>query len=262
MISFNQLGNFGRLGNQMFQYSSLLGIANYHSYQISIPPPEVFGVNDALVRNSKSSIYDCFEVKSDYFGIQNLPTMHERSFQFDQKLFETCPDNVNLHGYFQTEKYFKHIKGELKNVFLFHDEIKKKCKKYLPELKDKISLHVRRTDYLGIQNVLPVCPIEYYSKALDILESKNKICFVFSDDLNWCREQPLFQKDNIIFVDKDVYVCLYLMTLCDYHILANSSLSWWGAWLSNSKQVIAPKNWFANGIHNTTDLYCKEWYQL
>ena len=60
MISFNQLGNFGRLGNQMFQYSSLLGIANYHSYQISIPSSEVFGTNDALVRNSKSSIYDCF----------------------------------------------------------------------------------------------------------------------------------------------------------------------------------------------------------
>ena len=258
MISFNNLGNYGHLGNQMFQYSSLLGIARKHSYEIMIPPRESFGKNYPL----KSSIYNCFEIKSDYYGFQNVPTLKERFFQFDVELFEKCSDNVDLNGFFQTEKYFKHIENEIRNIFSFRDEIKKECDVYSFETKNSISLHVRRTDYLGIQNVLPVCSIEYYSRALDILESKNKICFVFSDDLNWCRQQTLFQKDNIIFVDKDVYVCLYLMTLCDYHILANSSLSWWGAWLSNSKQVVTPKNWFANGIHNTTDLYCKEWYQL
>ena len=261
MISFNQLGNFGRLGNQMFQYSSLLGIANYHSYQIAIPPSEVFGANDALVRNSKSSIYDCFEVKSDYVGVQNLPTINERSFQFDQKLFETCPDNVNLHGYFQTEKYFKHIRSELKDIFSFSNEVKKKCKKYLLESKDKISIHIRRTDFLNLQHVHNICSIDYYSRALDILESKNKTCYVFSDDLSWCREQALFQKENVVFVDEDVYICLYLMTLCDYHILANSSFSWWGTWLSNSKQVIAPKNWVVNNI-NTSDLYCDSWIKI
>ena len=258
MISFNNLGNFGHLGNQMFQYSSLLGIAKYHNYEIMIPSKQNFGKNYPL----KSSIYNCFDIQADFFNFQNVFTIQEKNFNFDKELFERCPDSVNLQGYFQTEKYFKHISNDLKKIFTFDKKIKEEFDIYKFNTENIISLHVRRADYLDIQNVLPVCSIEYYSKALDILELKNKICFIFSDDLDWCRQQTLFQKDNIMFIDKNVYVCLYLMSLCNYHILANSSLSWWGAWLSNSKQVIAPKNWFAQGVHDTSDLYCKDWCKL
>ena len=109
--------------------------------------------------------------------------------------------------------------------------------------KDFISLHIRRGDYLYNPNH-PVQPIEYYKKALEQMP-KDLPVIVFSDDSQWCREHEFFEDNRfMISEDNEDHYDLCLMSMCGYHIIANSSFSWWGAWLAKSKKIIAPKDWF------------------
>ena len=110
MISFNNIGNLGRLANQMFQYASLKGIARNRGYDFTIPPQEVFGQNDELVRNSSLNIYTVFEnISKNNIQVVRNPILQERMHEFDEELFRSCPDNVDLFGYYQSPKYFEHI---------------------------------------------------------------------------------------------------------------------------------------------------------
>lgn len=261
MLSFNSLGNLGRLGNQMFQYASLKGIAINRGYEFCIPPKEVFGTRDGMV-SKDLNIYDLFDLESKNKTslIRNQP-FPERTFTFDEDLFNNCPDNVDLFGYYQTEKYFKHIEQEIKQDFSFDKELLEDCKLFISPYGSSISLHIRRGDYLTNPNH-PVQSLEYYQQALKILPD-NLPVFVFSDDCSWCFQQQVFQDERFMIAQNsalDVDLCL--MTLCDYHVIANSSLSWWGAWLANSKKVIAPKNWFGGQLaiqKPVTDLVFGNW---
>ena len=120
MLSFNNIGNLGRLANQMFQYASLKGIARHRGYDFSIPPREVFGQNDGNVKNSDVILYDVFSIeKANNVQLMQNPVLQERIHIFDSELFINCPDNVDLFGYYQTEKYFKHIEDEIRKDFTF-----------------------------------------------------------------------------------------------------------------------------------------------
>ena len=102
MISFNNIGNLGRLANQMFQYASLKGIARNRGYDFSIPPEQVFGQNDPLVKTSPLNIYNVFEnISSNNIQISKNPILAERMHEFDRQLFDSCPDNIDLYGYYQ-----------------------------------------------------------------------------------------------------------------------------------------------------------------
>ena len=106
--------------------------------------------------------------------------------------------------------------------------------------------------------------MQYYQKALSLLP-ENLPVLVFSDDFKWCDQQSLFSDDRFMIAQQSsVDADLCMMTFCNYHIIANSTLSWWGSWLSNSKKTIAPKNWFGGSCinHNTDDLYCSDWVIL
>jgi hypothetical protein len=156
-------------------------------------------------------------------------------------LFLNCPDGVDLLGYYQTEKYFKHIEDEIRKDFSFDQELLDTCKGFIEG--DTISLHIRRGDYVVNPNH-PTQSLSYYSEALSRLKSDLPV-IIFSDDPQWCKQQKLFDNDRFMIAEGNTTDCdLCLMSLCKYHIIANSSFSWWGAWLANSKQVIAPKNWF------------------
>jgi hypothetical protein len=246
MLSINRLGNLGRLANQMFQYASLKGISKNRGYSFIIPPRDVFGQEDGNVKNSDVILYDVFEriERTNDIAFQEADIIWERRHDFDEELFTNCPDNVDLVGYFQTEKYFKHIEDEIREDFTFNEELLFNCKAFLKENfdSDVISLHIRRGDYTVNPNH-PVQPISYYEEALSKMPELPVI--VFSDDENWCKEQELFKSDRFLISEEnttDTDLCL--MSLCNYHIIANSSFSWWGAWLAKSKKVIAPKNWF------------------
>jgi hypothetical protein len=266
MISFNYLGNLGRLGNQMFQYASLKGIAKNRGYDFIIPPREVFGKKDQLVNSSELNLYNIFDLdSSNTIGLTQNKVQKEYSFKFDEILFSTCEDNVDLYGFFQSEKYFKHITDDIKKDFSFNTNILNQCKQFYKDNFNNyevISLHIRRGDYTQNPNH-PTQLIEYYKNALNNLPQVSVI--IFSDDPDWCKSQKLFDSDKFFISENNsVDFDLCLMTLCYYHIIANSSFSWWGAWLSNSKKVIAPKNWFGGACinHSTEDLYCSDWIIL
>ena len=266
MISFNNIGNLGRLANQMFQYASLKGIARNRGFDFTIPPEDVFGQNDPLVKTSPLNIYNVFEnISKNKIEIVRNPVLQERMHEFDEELFRSCPDNVDLFGYFQSPKYFNHIKDEIKNDFKFTNEVESLCSEMYESISGKkiVSLHIRRTDYT-VNNNHPLQPMSYYEEALKLFD-KNTQILVFSDDPKWCQEQGLFADDSVMISEgNDADIDLCLMTKCDYHIIANSSFSWWGAWLGDSEKVVAPKNWFADSCAHKTvgDMEFSDWTWL
>lgn len=258
MLSLNNLGNMGHLGNQMFQYASLKGIATANKTSFVIPPKDYFGKNYPTL----SKFYECFDLNC-IRAVTNFKTYVEKDFSFCPELLNGISEDLNLQGYFQSEKYFKHIEHEIKKDFSFISSIKNDCLNFKNSFGisgESISLHIRRGDYLNLQEYHPTILLDYYSKSLSKLP--NLPVIIFSDDPEWCLQQELFEDDRFMVSSFNTpYFDMCLMTMCDYHIIANSSFSWWGAWLSESKKVIAPKKWFGSSLshNNTKDLYCQNW---
>ena len=250
MISFNSLGKSGRLGNQMFQYAALRGIASKHGYSYSIPY--------SLFVNpwTDHQLNTCFKLnKNIVYGTTNNKTINESSFSFDEYIFNNCPDNIDISGYFQTEKYFAHIKNEIIKDFTFRINFDKPFNEY-------IALHIRRGDYINQPNYHPVCSIDYYMNALSIIQDDIPTV-IFSDDINWCKENI---KANIYMENTTNIQDLYLMTQATHNVIANSSFSWWGAWLNQNpnKIVVSPKVWFGPSYSHyiMDDIRPSEWIQL
>jgi hypothetical protein len=260
MIGFNALGKLGRLGNQMFQFASLKGIAKNNNYNFCLPPSED---KDEWTDHQ---LFVPFKFQNVMLlNIQyidgNRPTVQEKSFSFDEELYNNCPKWVNLQGYFQSEKYFKNIEDDIRNDFQFHDHIYNPAKKMVDSVDNPISLHIRRTDYLTLSNNHNNLGLEYYEEALKHFDNDRTV-IIFSDDPEWCNQQEIFSGDRFLVSENNSnYVDLCLMTLCKDHIIANSSFSWWGAWLAKGNKVIAPSKWFGpdNAHLDTTDLYCSDW---
>ena len=263
MLTFNNLGNLGRLANQMFQYASLKGIARNRGFEFMIPPASAFGTRDLLVRQDGTNIYDIFDLSDNNYGLQVNQVCMERMHEFDEELFNSCPDNIDLYGYYQSPKYFEHIKDEIKSDFTFSKEVEAICTEMFETVHSDqkvISVHLRRTDYT-VNNNHPLQPMSYYEDALKLFD-KNVQILVFSDDPHWCQEQELFADDSIMISEgNDADIDLCLMTKCDYHIIANSSFSWWGAWLGDSEKVVAPSNWFADSCASKSvkDMEFSDW---
>ena len=266
MIGFNALGRMGRLCNQMFQYAALKGIARNTGVDCCIPH-YTQAVDDGIGNMLRTELFDSFDldVKVELLNNGHAPVVNERHFHFDEELFKMCPDHVDLRGYFQTEKYFKHIEKEIRSDFTFKDEILNPCKEMIESVENPIALHVRRGDYIQNSENHFNLPIAYYEAALSKFDA-NRNVIVFSDDPVWCHDEGIFADDRfIISENEDNRVDLCLMSLCDDFIIANSSYSWWGAWLSTNKDktVIAPAQWFGKTgytkDHNTKDLIPNDW---
>lgn len=177
-----------------------------------------------------------------------------------------------LEGYWQSEKYFEPIANQIRADFTLKQEFDGKNKEVqkLMQSTNSISLHIRRGDYVSnvhAQKVHGLCDINYYEEAMKILETKehgNINYFVFSDDLAWAKEN-LSSKYPLHFIDnnagKDSYKDILLMSYCQHNIIANSSFSWWGAWLNPNpdKMVIAPKKWFGSYQVNLDDMFPLKW---
>ena len=269
MIGFNALGRMGRLANQMFQYASLKGIAQNVGADICIPYYKN-AVDDGIGNQLRTELFDGFNLDVNISLLNNgyAPVVQERFFYFDEELFTLCPDHVSLQGYFQTEKYFKHIEKEIRKDFTFIDQIYNPCKEMIEFVENPIALHIRRTDYLKNAENHHNLSLKYYDDALSHFDSDRNV-IVFSDDSKWCSEQKLFSDDRfLISENSDNRVDLCLMTLCSDFIIANSSYSWWGAWLSSNqnKKVIAPIEWFGQTgytkDHDTKDLIPDEWTRI
>ena len=268
-IGFNALGRMGRLCNQMFQYAALKGIARNTGVDCCIPH-YTQAVDDGIGNMLRTELFDSFDldVKVGLLNNGHAPVVNERHFHFDEELFKMCPDHVDLRGYFQTEKYFKHIEKEIRSDFTFKDEILNPCKEMIESVENPIALHVRRGDYIKNAENHFNLPIEYYDAALGKFDDDRNV-IVFSDDPLWCHDEGIFVDDRfIISENEDNRVDLCLMSLCDDFIIANSSYSWWGAWLSTNKdkKVIAPVQWFGTKgytkDHDTKDLIPETWIRI
>lgn len=253
MVTSNLIGG---LGNYMFQVASVYSLA--------------LDNNDSVVLDSQSSVtvhkhidsYSNNILRNLTFGKPVVVKSYTEPF-FHYNRIPYSP-NIGLNGYYQSEKYFTNNRDKILELFSIDDTSKEQINKKYGEILNlkTCSIHVRRGDYLRLPNHHPICSLNYYKEAMShMLVDK---FLVFSDDIQWCKEN--FIGDKFIFIeDNPDYIDMWLMSLCDNNIIANSSFSWWGAWLNKNptKKIVAPNKWFGSAIrHNTKDLIPHTWIKI
>lgn len=264
MITFNNIGYMGRLGNQMFQMASTIGIARRLGLD-PVFPLENFG-SQSPYSHTGCDLLQCFNIPEAFIkpmsDIQINYIYSESVFNYNQEISD-IPDYTALSGYFQTEKYFEHIESEIREIFTFRDSIESIAESMDINTNNSVSIHIRRGDYLSSPDHHPTQDAEYYKRSISEFGS-DKIFYIFSDDIEWCRQ--IFTGSNFRFIDSgNPYADLCIMSKLKNHIIANSSFSWWGAWLSGKdSKVVAPIRWFGPALANkdTSDIYCKNWIKI
>jgi len=196
--------------------------------------------------------------------IDNCPTPTYREVSFNYSKIPYQP-NMCLFGYFQSEKYFKHRERETKDLFSPTTDTENYIRSRYGTISEETatSIHVRRGDYLQLSHIHPPCSANYFDRALESVPPTSRV-LVFSDDIGWCKNSLPIPNAEYIEGERD-YVDLFLMSKCQNNIIANSSFSWWGAWLNDhpEKQVIAPRKWFGEGSpYDSRDLIPEGWITL
>ncbi|MDI6034176.1 alpha-1,2-fucosyltransferase [Flavobacterium sp. LB2P84] len=288
----------GGLGNQMFQYAfaSILAKKNKTSVLIDRNSFEVTEKRHGYTpRNFELNVFNNSygqATASDIITFDNLsiidklkkklglhyPKRYEEiAFNFQSETL-SIKAPIYLTGYFQSYKYFTGFENYIKKKFSFPvDKLDEMNKKLLITIKNSntISIHVRRGDYVSdtlTQQFHGNCSLEYYLEAIALLSSKSKdfILIFFSDDSQWVKEQFQNLPYSKIFIDQNKnensWKDMFLMSSCNHNIIANSSFSWWAAWLNENpeKIVIAPKHWYveSEAEKHTMDLIPSAWIRL
>lgn len=240
----------GGLGNQLFQIAT--------AYSLSIDNNDEFLVNfNAGSFTQKPAI----EYKNNVlYKIKELINLSACKYVYYEPFFKyneiPYTKDIVLHGYFQSEKYFLKNKELIQKLFLNDNIIDQLKSKYQNILDNSVSIHIRRGDYLTKPSFHTNQKIDYYTNSINYLQNIKNI-LIFSDDIDWCKSN--FIDDRISFISElSDYEDLYLMSLCENNITANSSFSWWGAWLNlnKNKKVIMPKLWFGPSANiDWSDIY-------
>lgn len=191
-------------------------------------------------------------------------------FLFDEEKLKANGSKLYF-GYWQNQRYFIDIEEEIKSSFQFKNELSEKNETYLHSIRqsNSISVHIRRGDYIGHESLGGLCSLEYYQNAIAIIQAKIESAsfFIFSDDMEWCKNNLLLPA-NTTFVEgnkgQNSYVDMQLMSNCKHNVIANSSFSWWGAWLNQNleKIVIAPGKWINDDNYNDSDIIPKAWLKI
>lgn len=287
---------FGGLGNQMFQYAFALSLSKAHKQPFFIDTREFqescnrdtlrfFELNkynisaQVILKERLSSyklarhplLYRIFRKLAKKLPFGFLGYYREQNFSYDNSILKTISTGY-IDGHWQSYKYFENFRTEI--VLQFRPQhLDNQNQKIANQIStsNAVSLHVRRGDYITNQHAKQhhgSCTLDYYYNAIKKLEKNTSDLhfFLFSDDPKWVQEN-LKINHPLTIMDfngaKNAHLDMFLMTFCKYHIIANSSFSWWGAWLSNSpdKKVYAPKNWFNSG-QSTDDLIPEEWERI
>lgn len=194
----------------------------------------------------------------------------KKCWSFDSEILD-IQDNCYLFGYWQSDLYFKNIREEILQSFHFPKfKENSQNEKVSRRLKDcrSVSVHIRRGDYLKVAATL--CSISYYEKAITLMKEKvnPELFVIFSDDIAWCKEHfgNLIGASETLYVDwnkgKESFRDMQLMSLCQHNIIANSSFSWWGAWLNQNpnKIVMCPSRWMPHGTQ--PDVLPSDWIKI
>lgn len=285
----------GGLGNQMFQFATgralsihtkqslALDISGFNSYPLhnGFELQRVFKLPSSVASESDiAKVIGRFPALAIRIGLPSkyckLIARHnyikEPSFKYWDGLLE-LPGNHYLDGYWQSEKYFKDFSEQIRRDFVFRSEMTEANKSIALQIKDScsVSCHIRRGDYVAnikAYQTHGVCSLDYYANSIDLIRAKliSPRFFIFSDDQDWVKSNLTFP-ENSVFVGGNhgihSFRDMQLMSLCKHHIIANSSFSWWGAWLNpnESKIIIAPKKWFSVAIDDG-DLIPDSWIRL
>lgn len=289
----------GGMGNQMFQYALFLKLSSlgrevkfddvseydgrdnarpYMLFPFGIKYPRATA--EEIKKITDGFTYFPHRIRRKIFGRKSLE-YHEKDCNFDPEVLEREP--AYLTGYFQSEKYFEDVADEVKLTFAFTsvifekiaNELLEKVREYEKKTDGcySVSIHIRRGDYLESNEVYGgICTQAYYERAIALVREHHPkaVFFVFSneDDFaeHWCREAEENHGGSFVpvlgFPEDLGYLAMYLMSKCRSHIIANSSFSWWGAYLSSSsdKMVIAPSKWFNN--QTCLDIYTKDMIRI
>jgi hypothetical protein len=245
-ITFSELGSFGRLGNQMFQFAMIKGVANKIGANVIIPT-----IDCDVKKLSLNCIIKNINIANKY---------KEKSFNYDANVFNVKRD-TDFSGYFQSYKYFTNIEQIIKEEFRCGSLVEREVDDKLKNLGNVVSVHVRRTDYLTFSNVHPSHDKIYYDKGMNYFRKMGNFKFMIcSDDIGWCKRNII--GDDVVYSDGNKFVDLAILYKCQHNIIANSSYSWWGAYLNQNKDkiIIYPKNWFGvDGPKDWSDLIPKGW---
>ena len=282
----------GGLGNQMFQYAFLLSLQyrfpnrviegdlgdyevleHHNGYELE----RIFGIKIPLCSESEKESHK-INMSVPYrflrkIGLKNIgfpKRVMDLQHGFNEEFILALLDQDFLWGYWQDEKYFKNIRNMVLKEFTFpaikKEEIRNYEIKKIIESGNSISVHVRRGDYLLETDYISLCKSNYYQKAIQEMKEKveNPQWFVFSDDIKWCREN-LTLGSNVYYVEhntgKNSFRDMHLMSLCKHNIIANSTFSWWGAWLNvnSGKIVICPDEFYKNNEQFNKNIVCDGW---
>lgn len=286
----------GGLGNQMFQYAFGRRIALLRNTELKI---DVTDLNDKTKKHtSRKFELDVFtqtpaiatEAEIDKFtGYQRskikriirrvffikspYKIVGEPTHAFIPEVLNT-KDNSLLIGFWQTEKYFLPIAETIRKDFTFEKPLVGLNKTIAEEItsSDSVSVHIRRGDYVydPVTNKYHgTCDVYYYYRAVDLIKKKfsNIALYIFSDDMEWVKQNMKFDAP-VKYINgnsgDDSYIDMQLMSLCKHNIIANSSFSWWGAWLNNNpgKIVVAPIKWINDSSVDTNDVIPEGWVKI
>jgi hypothetical protein len=259
----------GGLGNMMFQIAAVKSMSVDLNTECSFPNLEqqMNYLSSEQTYNPKLNYANEYNLFFKSLRRDPLPSnCVYMDFPFHYVKPELKQENTFVSGFFQSEKYFKHNKTIILDLFKIPNTIDEYIEnKYSKILKYNLtSIHIRRGDYLKFDHIHTVQPLSYYSSSIDFFNQETNFFLIFSDDIFWAKQN--FTGDKFIFIEgeKD-YIELFLMSKCNNHIIANSSFSWWAAWLNKNenKKVIGPKNWFGPSVgHNTNDIIPENWIKL
>jgi hypothetical protein len=264
-VTFDLLGQLGRLGNQLFQIAATIGAARRNHCACTFPewPYEVYF--NGLPRDPGRPR-------------PRVPLVEQSYLYQPLEIRETC----HLVGYFQSEKYFAHCAGEIRRALAPNPTLRAELEARFAAVLalNPCAIHVRRADYIGNPLYANLGDGGYYERAMRAF-GRETLFLLFSDDIGWCRRRFQPYRHRIMFVEGLTELGdFFLMSACAHQIIANSSFSWWAAWLNAnpSKRVVAPLDWFSgdfadesrpfvagppqSGYHDTRDLVPEAWIRL
>lgn len=283
----------GGLGNQLFQYAFGQYLANKLStdvlydiqtnLRINNFTPRTLALLNFNLKLNKATEKDIRKMR--YFSKNGLQRMERKLVQLypflntkykveknsHSEFIQDVKDNCYYDGYWQSYKYLTDNKILKITKITIEENVRSRKKDIISRIQksESISIHIRRGDYLTVKNntnIFATCNLDYYFNAINYINQyvDNPVFYIFSDDINWAKEN--FNGIEYIFMENnEPYEDMYLMSLCKHQITANSTFSWWGAWLNNNNEkiVITPKQWYVGELNKTVnELIPEEWIKI
>jgi len=292
MIVVNLMGG---LGNQMFQYALGRKLSLLHKTELFVDCTflnthnplhikrdyelDIFKTSPQIATEKELKKFNSIQqhpiTRRIYNSLPGLFSNHlvtEKTHAFEPAILST-PDNSWVNGFWQSEKYFSDIASTIRSDFEFKTPLTGLNKTLAEQISScqSLAIHIRRGDYIKpeILSYHGICPENYYYDAVEIIKKKAPVqeLFIFSDDITWVNEHLKFNLPCTTIshnTGKNSFEDMRLMSLCKHNIIANSSFSWWGAWLNSNvdKIVVAPNNWIADKNTDTKDVIPENWIRL